>query len=239
MSEPEPTREWEERVSRLERAAKRVLGEDARAPPFGSVAKGRAVPGSDLDVMVVSDEAPTSTRERAKLAHELLREARLPEDAVDVLIMNPKEFDSWGRLLLESESDDTRALVEELLERGRRFLTAAEEFEERGWKDLAALHAHQAVELTVRAALIALGETPPKTRYLGKLLGLLHRATGDEEIRELAERYRWELRELSHAWFEARYGRYPGEDIDVEELIDIAREVVRAVRDRVQDLLDR
>jgi len=230
-----PSWEW---VRRLGKAARRVLGEDARVVPFGSVAKGRAVPGSDLDVMVVSERAPSSFRERARIAYELCEEAGVPEDRVDVLIVRPKDFEVWGRMLMTSESDDTRALVEELLERGERFLKLAVESEERGWNDLAALHAHQAVELTIRAALMALGETPPRTHFLGKLLGRLHQVTGKDAFGELSRRYRWELRELSHAWFEARYGRYPGEDVDVGELVEAAREVVEAVRDYVLKLID-
>jgi len=226
-----------EAVKELERAARRVLGRRAKVVPFGSVAKGRAVPGSDLDVMVISEDVPSSIRERAEVAHRILREAGLSEEDVDLLIMSPEEFESWGRLLLGSESDDTRSLVEELSERGRRFLAAAEEFKERGWDDLATLHAHQAIELTVKAALIASGESPPRTHYLGKLLGRLHEVTGDERVRALAERYRWELRELSHAWFEARYGRYPGEDIEVGDLVEAARHVVRVVRNVLEDLL--
>jgi HEPN domain-containing protein len=94
------------------------------------------------------------------------------------------------------------------------------------------------VELTIRAALMALGETPPRTHFLGKLLGRLHRVTGKDAFGELSRRYRWELREPSHAWFEARYGRYPGEDVDVGELVEAAREVVETVRDYVLKLID-
>ncbi|WP_457614242.1 HEPN domain-containing protein [Methanopyrus sp.] len=229
-----PSRGW---LRRLRKAARRVLGEDARVVPFGSFARGRAVPGSDLDVMVVSEHAPSSFKERVWIAHELCKEAGLPEESVDLLVMRPEEFEVWGRVLTSSESDDTRALVEELLERGERFLKSAAEFEGRGWDDLAALHAHQAVEMTVKAALLALGEPPPRTHLLGKLLGELYRVTGDDTFRELSRRYRWELRELSHAWFEARYGRYPGEDIDVGELVEVARDIVETVHGYVSKLI--
>ena len=70
-------REWRFWCDRIARAAERILG-DCEVYVFGSVVEGRAVGGSDVDVLIVSDEIPDRNRDRWGLKARIEVEAGLP-----------------------------------------------------------------------------------------------------------------------------------------------------------------
>ncbi len=70
-------RQWRFWSKRIAEAARRVLG-DCEVYVFGSVVEGRAVGGSDVDVLIVSGRLPRSHRERWELKARIEEEAGLP-----------------------------------------------------------------------------------------------------------------------------------------------------------------
>ena len=70
-------REWRAWVRRIALAAKEVLGE-CEVYVFGSVAEGRAVGGSDVDVLIVSKSTPRTNRGRWEVLTRIEVLAGLP-----------------------------------------------------------------------------------------------------------------------------------------------------------------
>ncbi|WP_460122801.1 nucleotidyltransferase domain-containing protein [Stetteria hydrogenophila] len=70
-------REWRVWTRRIAVAAERVLGE-CRVYVFGSVAEGRATGGSDVDVLIVSENVPRRARDRWEAIARIEEEAGLP-----------------------------------------------------------------------------------------------------------------------------------------------------------------
>ncbi|MEM2238441.1 MAG: nucleotidyltransferase domain-containing protein [Candidatus Caldarchaeum sp.] len=69
--------EWRKYVREIARAVSKVLP-DAKVYVFGSVVKGEAVGGSDVDILAVSQHTPASNLERAKVKLRIEEEAGLP-----------------------------------------------------------------------------------------------------------------------------------------------------------------
>ncbi len=61
------------------KGTKRVL--EMEVVSFESVTEGRTVPGSDLDVTIISESTPT----RAEVAHRILREAGLSKEHMELV----------------------------------------------------------------------------------------------------------------------------------------------------------
>ncbi|MEM4281736.1 MAG: nucleotidyltransferase domain-containing protein [Candidatus Caldarchaeum sp.] len=70
-------RQWRKYVREIARAVSNVLP-DAKVYVFGSVVKGEAVGGSDVDILVVSQHTPASNLERARVKLRIEEEAGLP-----------------------------------------------------------------------------------------------------------------------------------------------------------------
>ncbi len=68
---------WREYVAKLAATVKNVLP-DSRIYVFGSVVKGEATAGSDIDVLIVSKSVPKSGLERAALKVKIEESAALP-----------------------------------------------------------------------------------------------------------------------------------------------------------------
>jgi predicted nucleotidyltransferase len=62
----EMIRNWDSYVVKIARAAKSILP-DAKVYVFGSVLRGEAVGGSDVDILIVSKCMPRSNIERAEI----------------------------------------------------------------------------------------------------------------------------------------------------------------------------
>ncbi|MDK2464469.1 MAG: nucleotidyltransferase domain-containing protein [Candidatus Korarchaeota archaeon] len=87
-----------EYASRIAEIARDLLGDpNVRVFLFGSAAEGRAIPGaSDIDILVISDRAPTKPGKLAELRVEIL--SRLGDLAapVEIHILPPDRLD-WLR----------------------------------------------------------------------------------------------------------------------------------------------
>ncbi len=70
-------REWKVYVERIARAAKELMP-DAEIYVFGSVVKGEATGGSDVDVLIKSSNLPRSNLERAEIKVKIEEMAGLP-----------------------------------------------------------------------------------------------------------------------------------------------------------------
>ena len=68
---------WREYVSKIASACRKILGE-CEVYVFGSVVENKWTGGSDVDVLIVSNNVPVSNRERAKIIAKIEEEANLP-----------------------------------------------------------------------------------------------------------------------------------------------------------------
>lgn len=71
-------KEYKKFVSSIEKAAKRVL-HDAKVYVFGSIVRGEAVGGSDVDVLIVSNSIPKENLRKVLLKEKIERLAELPK----------------------------------------------------------------------------------------------------------------------------------------------------------------
>ena len=123
---------------------------------------------------------------------------------------------------------------EYLLERSRRFLETARIQIERGFYDLAAFSLEQSLQLFLKAELLKLGVDYPRAYSARRLLELLHKLTGSEEIKKALTEYAVELGSLEDAYITSRYvaREYSEEEVrrlqkTVERLMEVVRGATR------------
>lgn len=87
-------REWRRYMSRIADSIKKILP-DARIYIFGSVIRGEAVGGSDVDILVVSKNMPESNIERAKLKRKIEELSNLPMHHPFELHLASEEEAEW------------------------------------------------------------------------------------------------------------------------------------------------
>jgi predicted nucleotidyltransferase len=69
---------------------------------LGSAVKGEELPGSGLDVLIVSGEVPEDLGERVDVISELEREPDLPErHPIEFRLATPEECEKVRRVLLD------------------------------------------------------------------------------------------------------------------------------------------
>jgi HEPN domain-containing protein len=122
-----------------------------------------------------------------------------------------------------------------LLERSRRFLETAEIQFERGFHDLAVFSLEQALQPYLKACLLKLGVDYPRTRSVRKLLELIYKLTGTEEIKRILTDYAVELGSLEDAYIMSRYvaREYSGEEAGrLRQVVTRLMEVVGGVVNR-------
>ncbi|MBO3801191.1 MAG: nucleotidyltransferase domain-containing protein [Candidatus Bathyarchaeia archaeon] len=73
----ELARDWRFWSQKTAEAARRLLG-SCEVYVFGSVVKGQAVGGSDVDILIVSEKLPDDFRSRGSLKAKIEEEAGLP-----------------------------------------------------------------------------------------------------------------------------------------------------------------
>lgn len=82
---------WKENAKRILLAARRLMP-DARVYVFGSVVRGEAAGGSDVDVLIVSASMPSGGLERARVKVEIEELAGLPlHHPFELHLVNEKE----------------------------------------------------------------------------------------------------------------------------------------------------
>ncbi len=219
--------DWREVAVKIARAAREVLGEDARVYVFGSAVKGETTAASDLDVAVVVEDG--GCVDPGKAAAEILDRAGVdPFAPVHLHVVTREAFerdppDAYvevrpdGTLREHGEPETpgrSASVVRALWRSGLALLEAAE-----GLPPLAGLAAaREGMRLCLRAASLALAGSPSKDPK--DLPGSA--ARGAKEV----------LRRLERRLKVAREGEEPS----LEELSEHLDECLKAVRALARNL---
>jgi len=86
-----------EYAERIKEIAERILGE-AEVLVFGSVADGRATMASDIDVLIISKNAPKKISEKSKVIGEILKEIGV-FSPFEIHLVTPEEFKWYENFL--------------------------------------------------------------------------------------------------------------------------------------------
>jgi hypothetical protein len=93
---------WRLYVERLCQRAGELLGE-VRVVVFGSVARGDWSADSDIDVLVISPNAPEDPWERAEVAAALREAAGEAAALLELHIVRPEQYLGWYRRFIDAE----------------------------------------------------------------------------------------------------------------------------------------
>jgi len=93
---------WRTYVERLCQPAKALLG-DAKIIVFGSVARGNWAPDSDIDVLVISPNAPEDPWRRAEISLALKDAAGEAATALELHIVTPQQYHNWYKKFIDAE----------------------------------------------------------------------------------------------------------------------------------------
>uniref|UniRef100_A0A7J3XZ14 HEPN domain-containing protein n=1 Tax=Thermogladius calderae TaxID=1200300 RepID=A0A7J3XZ14_9CREN len=118
---------------------------------------------------------------------------------------------------------------EYLLERSRRFLATAELQIDKGFYDLALFSLEQALQLYLKAVVLRLGVDYPRTHSVRKLLELVYKLTGSDEVEKFFSNYAIELGVLEDAYITSRYIPREYTKEEAKRLLEVVREVIEVV----------
>ncbi len=118
---------------------------------------------------------------------------------------------------------------EYLLERSRRFLATAELQIDKGFYDLALFSLEQALQLYLKAVVLRLGVDYPRTHSVRKLLELVYKLTGSDEVEKFFSNYAIELGVLEDAYITSRYIPREYTKEEAKRLLGVVREVIEVV----------
>jgi len=118
---------------------------------------------------------------------------------------------------------------EYLLERSRRFLATAELQIDKGFYDLALFSLEQALQLYLKAVVLRLGVDYPRTHSVRKLLELVYKQTGYDEVEKFFSNYAIELGVLEDAYITSRYIPREYTKEEAKRLLGVVREVIEVV----------
>ncbi|RFA97157.1 nucleotidyltransferase domain-containing protein [Pyrobaculum aerophilum] len=93
---------WRKYVEALCAVAKALLGE-ARVIVFGSVARGDWAPDSDIDVLIVSPNAPDDPWKRAEISLALKDAAGEASSVLELHIVTPRQYEDWYKKFIDAE----------------------------------------------------------------------------------------------------------------------------------------
>lgn len=119
-----------------------------------------------------------------------------------------------------------------LVKRSRDFLETAEYQTSKGFYDLAAFSLEQALQLFLKAKVLAEGVDYPRTHSVRALLGMLSELVPENEkstIRGILEDYLLELGMLEDAYITSRYVMREFTRQEVEKLTKAVKEIMRDV----------
>ena len=85
---------WREYVLRIASACKNILG-DCEVYVFGSVVENKWTGGSDVDILVVSDNVPSTSKERAEIIARIEEKADLPLSHPFEIHLTKREEADW------------------------------------------------------------------------------------------------------------------------------------------------
>lgn len=118
---------------------------------------------------------------------------------------------------------------EYLLERSRRFLATAELQIDKGFYDLALFSLEQVLQLYLKAVVLRLGVDYPRTHSVRKLLELVYKLTGSDEVEKFFSNYAIELGVLEDAFITSRYIPREYTKEEAKRLLGVVREVIEVV----------
>ena len=119
-----------------------------------------------------------------------------------------------------------------LLKRSRDFLETAEYQIGRGFYDLAAFSLEQALQLFLKARLLAEGIDYPRTHSVRALLEILSEVVAEDKravIRGILEKYLMELSVLEDAYITSRYVMRDFSLQEAEKLLKAVKEIMKDV----------
>lgn len=118
-----------------------------------------------------------------------------------------------------------------LLERSRRFYETAIMQIDRGFYDLAVFSLEQSLQLFLKACLLKFGVDYPRIHSVRKLLEIMLRVTGRQEIESLLNKFSLELGSLEDAYITSRYIAREYTLEEVRRLKGVVEEVMNVVRE--------
>ncbi len=114
------------------------------------------------------------------------------------------------------------------------YLQDAKDDLKKGFYDLACFHAEQAVQLYLKAMILRMSGEERRGHEIRELLAEIAFSLDveglteiSERLKELAKKYRRELRELEEAYYYSRYKPVTCEEVEAEELVRAAEEIIR------------
>jgi len=119
-----------------------------------------------------------------------------------------------------------------LLKRSKNFLETAEYQIGRGFYDLAAFSLEQALQLFLKAKLLAEGADYPRTHSVRVLLEILSELVPEDKrscVKKILEDYLLELGMLEDAYITSRYLMREFTRQEVEKLADAVKEIIKNV----------
>ncbi|PUA33824.1 MAG: hypothetical protein B9J98_02490 [Candidatus Terraquivivens tikiterensis] len=124
--------------------------------------------------------------------------------------------------------------VNVLKRRSEDFLKLAKELIDRKMLDIASFSVHQACQLRIKASLLRLTGSIPRTHGIRELMGLLANSLEEEGFKQLAEdvrdfvkRYRDTLIDVEYSYTESRYGLASLPQSTVNRMVGVAEELFK------------
>jgi hypothetical protein len=87
-------------VKKIAKLAEEMLG-SVRVLVFGSVIENAYHPGSDIDVLMISEDLPSELEERAKIRTKI-KAGIDPFSPFQIHLATPKEFEDWLKNFLKA-----------------------------------------------------------------------------------------------------------------------------------------
>lgn len=136
--------------------------------------------------------------------------------------------------MLHSENPLTRKEEEKsLIQRSKNFLETAEFQKSRSFYDLAAFSLEQALQLYLKAKLLAEGADYPRTHSVRTLLKMLSELVSEDkktQIKKVLEDYLLELGMLEDAYITSRYITREFTKEELEKLAKAVKEIMKNVQ---------
>ena len=127
-------------------------------------------------------------------------------------------------------------LYEILRRRSELFLIEAEEDLRRGFYDLAAFHAEQALQLFLKSMIVSMSGEEVRGHGIRELLAMLTLSLEEEgleqalTLKEVARKYRRELIELEEAYYQVRYKPVLYDKEEAERLVKVSKEIMELLK---------
>ena len=75
---------------------------DVRVLVFGSIVRNEHTPDSDIDILIISDNLPENSEERAKIRTEIKSKID-PFSPFQIHLSTPEEFENWYKNFIKND----------------------------------------------------------------------------------------------------------------------------------------